>query len=227
VDRSNKRLIIAIDGPAGSGKSTTARRVAELLDYLYLDSGAMYRAVTLAVLKAGVWDREDEIIRIVKGCDIELRQRADGLRVFLNGEEVTTKIRTLRVTNAIAPIAANPYVRELLVPKQRAMARNGGIVAEGRDIGTVVFPDADLKIFMDASIDERARRRYDELKAKKIDVDFDDLVRTIEMRDETDKKRKFGPLKPAPDAIVLDTSHMTFDEQVEFIVKEARKRGAG
>jgi len=227
LDGTKKKIVITIDGPAGSGKTTTARRVAEALGYLHLDSGALYRAVTLKVLRSGV-DIHDEarVAQIAKSCDLLLQFENGILKVFLDGQDVTEAIRSPEVTEAIAPIAANPMVREILTQKQRDMANGHGVVVEGRDTGTVVFPDADLKIYMVASIEQRAKRRYEELASKGIKIDFDKLVQDIKKRDESDATRAHSPLKKPDDAIVLDTTGLTIDEQVEFVVNKARELGA-
>lgn len=224
---TSKPLTIAIDGPAGSGKSSTAKKVAEELNYLYLDSGAMYRAVTLAVLKQDVDPKDEEtVIQIAKECEIDFTHDKSGQRVMLNGTDATEAIRTPEVTNAIAPVAANPDVREILVEKQRALGERGGIVAEGRDIGTVVFPNAELKIYMVASIRERAKRRLKELQEKNIKVDLEQLEKEIRQRDTTDSQRQHGALIQAPDAVVVNTTKLSLPEQVEFILNKARERGA-
>jgi cytidylate kinase len=220
-----RRLIIAIDGPAGSGKSTTARLLAKRLGYTYLDTGAFYRALTLKVLENDV-SLEDgaSVLRLAEAAKIELRPQAEQNRIWLDDREVTQLIREPRVTNAVAPIAANPKVRAIMVEKQRAIGRNGGVVMEGRDIGTVVFPNADLKIFMQASLKERARRRQEELAAMGITRDFETLKQEIAHRDQKDSTRKVAPLVPAADAILLDTTEMTIAQQVEFIVRELEKK---
>jgi cytidylate kinase len=220
-----RRLIIALDGPAGSGKSTTARLVAKRLGYTYLDTGAFYRALTLKVLDAGILPEDDPgILQLAEATQIELQPFADKNRIWLDGREVTNLIREPRVTNAVAPIAANPKVRAIMVEKQRAIGRNGGIVMEGRDIGTVVFPDADLKIFMQASLEARARRRQEELTAMGIARDFEMLKAEIAERDLKDSSRKHAPLIRAADAILLDTTQMTIEQQVDFIVRALEKK---
>jgi len=223
-----KRPVVAIDGPAGSGKSTTARLVAERLGYIYLDSGAMYRAVTLKALRAGV-DLQDEaeVARLAETCAIRLHQENGALRVELDGEDVTEAIRSPEVGRNIGPVADNVRVRQVLVARQRSFGEGGGIVAEGRDIGTVVFPDAEVKIFLTASPEERARRRWRELQAKGFQVPFEEVEKEIQKRDAEDVSRPVGGLRRAPDAIELDTTGLTVEEQVEKVaelVREAERR---
>ncbi|MDZ7344213.1 MAG: (d)CMP kinase [candidate division KSB1 bacterium] len=222
---SERRLIIAIDGPAGSGKSTTARLLAKRLGYTYLDTGAFYRALTLKVLESGVSPEDAAgVLRLAETIKIELLPEQDRNRVFLDGREVTKAIRSPEVTNAIAPISENAKVRAIMVEQQRAIGRQGGVVMEGRDIGTVVFPDADLKIFMQASLDERTRRRQQELAAEGTFRDYAVLRQEIEQRDLKDANRKVAPLRRAADAITLDNTNMTIEQQVEFILHALRKK---
>ena len=187
----------------------------------------MYRAITLAAIRAQA-DLGDEkkIVEIAQKNKIDLRPHGSVLRVFLNDEEVTEVIRLPEVTEAIAPIAGNPGVREILVDVQRAFAKDTKVVAEGRDIGTVVFPDADLKIFMIASLEERARRRQAEMEQNGIQICSDELMANIKRRDDNDSMRKHSPLKKPDDAVVLDTSGMSIEQQVAFVVNAARQRGA-
>lgn len=220
-----RRLIIAIDGPAGSGKSTTAKLVAERLGFLYVDTGAMYRAVALKVLEQGISLRDERAIsKLVDHIDIDLQQADGKLKVFLDGTDVSDAIRSPQVTRSVAPVCAMLHVREALVRRQRDMGRNGGIVMEGRDIGTVVFPQAELKIYLTASIEERAKRRSRELKLKGIDIPLDHLKQEIAIRDRTDQQRDLAPLRQAPDAIVIDTTDLTIEEQVERIIALAKYR---
>lgn len=219
-----KKLVIAIDGPAASGKSTTSKLVAKRLGYLYIDTGAMYRAVTLKVLRAGIdiYD-EDKIIFLAKKTTILLEQKHDQVHVFLDDEDVTKAIRSQAVTKAVSAVSAIPKLREVLVRKQRLLGKQGGVVLEGRDIGTVVFPNADLKIFMSADINERARRRQKDLACDGIQVSIDELVKQIGERDLKDSKRNTSPLRKADDALILDTSDLTMKEQADFIVKRAKE----
>ena len=224
---AKRRLIITIDGPAGSGKSTTAKRVAEKLQYRYLDSGALYRAVTLAAIKAGVdWNDANALAELASKCDIRLEYNQDGLRVMLNGEQVTHDIRRPDVAQAIGPVAGNEGVRTALLQRQRQLGEDGGIVAEGRDMGTVVFPEADLKFFMVAAIEERARRRQRDLIQIGIEKDLETIKKNIGKRDADDSSRDLSPLRKPEDAIEIDTTLMTIEQQVEFIVDAAIKAGA-
>ena len=220
-----KQLIIAIDGPAASGKSTTAKAVAARLGYLHVDTGAMYRAMTLKVIDEGI-DLKDarRIAKLADSTRIRLVSKEGSYIVELDGVDVTDRIRTPKVTNAVSAVSMVPEVRELMVQEQRAMGKKGAIVLEGRDIGTVVFPKADIKVFMVANPRERATRRSRELAVKGIETVIEDLEREIAERDEKDSKRSISPLTKADDAIVLDTTHLTIDEQVNFIVKKAEEK---
>lgn len=222
---SVKKIVIAIDGPAASGKSTTAKLVAQRLGYLHIDTGAMYRAITLKILRRGAGEfYSKRVAAIVKETHIELKPANGSLRVFLDGEDVTDEIRSPEVTAAVSSVSQIREVREAMVKEQRRMGREGGVVLEGRDIGTVVFPDADLKIFMVASIDARAERRQRELHAKGIASDAETLKDEIRHRDNKDSTREESPLRKADDAIELDTSDLTIEQQVSFIVEHATKK---
>lgn len=222
---SERKLIIAIDGPAGSGKSTTAKLVAERLGYVFLDTGAMYRAVTLKVLREQV-DLQDEaqIAARAECSEIVFKRANNSIRIFLNDEDVSEAIRKPDVTRYVSQVSSYPSVRKILVEKQKELARERGIVAEGRDMGTVVFPGADLKIFLVASLAERVRRRRLELEQMGLSVDSSQLARDIRHRDDLDSQRASSPLKQAEDAIVVDTTHLTIGEQVDFIVQKARDK---
>lgn len=221
---SIRNLVIAIDGPAASGKSTTARLAAEQLGYLHVDTGAMYRAVTLKVLRAGLRpDDEEGINRLIGSTRVELRRAGEEIRVILDGHDVTDGIRTSEVTRAVSAVSRFRRVRERMVEEQRRIGNGQGIVLEGRDIGTVVFPNADLKVFLVAGIEARAKRRQAELRAQGVETDMAQLVREIEERDRLDSTRMESPLRKAPDAVVLDTSNLTIDEQVEYVVQKARE----
>lgn len=218
-----RKLIIAIDGPAGAGKSTVGKLVAHRLGYDYLDTGAMYRAVTLKALRLNVpLDDETALTELAHSCNIQLQSLPScETRVFLDGEDVSEHIRTPEVSRAVSIVSAVSGVRRALQAKQRAMGRSGGIVAEGRDIQTVVFPDADLKIFLTATVEERARRRWVELRTKGYDVHLDEVLSDTMRRDEIDSLRYDSPLAKAPDAIEIDTTNMSIEEVVECITQLA------
>jgi cytidylate kinase len=225
VSGGERGLIIAIDGPSGSGKSTTARLLARRLDYLYIDTGAMYRAVTVKVLREAVNPEDgDAVAEIAEGCDIRLEAAGDGLRVLLDGEDVSDEIRTPEVTRHVSTVSEVPHVREVLVEAQRVMGEEGGVVLEGRDIGTVVFPGADLKIFMEAELRIRAERRCAELAERGIEVSAEDVANDMLRRDEHDSGRFHSPLRRAEDAVVVDTSGLTIAGQVDVIEALARER---
>jgi len=217
-----KRLIIAIDGPAGSGKSTVAKEVARRLGILYADTGAMYRALTLKAMREKIdFKNKNMLIELVGRIDIVLKTNDDfALSVLLDGEDVTDEIRKNSVTNNIKHIAHISEVRKQMVALQRKIVSSGRAVLEGRDIGTIVFPDANRKIYLDANSGERAKRRHKELKEKGHDITIEEIEKDVEERDYTDKNRAAGPLKKADDAIVIDTTNLTIAEVVERIIKE-------
>ena len=219
------RIKIAIDGPAASGKSTTAREVARRLGYLYIDSGAMYRAVTRKALDSGIpTDDDDRVADISDTILIEFRPNEQVTEIYVDGRDVSATIRLPEVTRAINPVAANRRVRENLVRMQKALGRNGGVVMDGRDITTVVFPDAELKVFMKASPEERARRRLRELADRNIPADYEAVLEDIKIRDHADVSRQHGPLRQADDAVIIDTTRLTFEEQVVQICDLAKKK---
>ena len=218
-------LKIAIDGPAGSGKSTTAKLVAKALGLLPIDTGAMYRAVALKVIREKIDPYDEEKVGEIAGkVNIEQKLENGEIHTYLDGEDVSTAIRTPEVNNTVSIISAYPSVRKKMVELQRKLAKAGGVVLEGRDIGTVVLPDADLKVYMIASLEERARRRLKELREKGMDVSLKDVKQEILMRDEMDSKREYSPLKIPEDAFILDTTNLTVEEQVEKILKEVERR---
>lgn len=222
-----KKLIIAIDGPVGSGKSTVARRVAEMLGYIYVDTGAMYRALALKARPKGmVLDSDDDLARMANETHIDLRNENGAQRIYLDGVDVTAAIRGPEVSQAASKIAVIPGVRRVLVAEQRRVGQLGGVVMEGRDIGTIVFPDADLKIYLIASAEVRAERRWREHQQK---GDAIDLARTIEEvrdRDQRDVERENSPLKRAEDAVLVDSTAMEAEEVARLIVLLAREKQA-
>jgi cytidylate kinase len=214
-------MIVAIDGPAGSGKTTTARSVAERLGFVHIDTGAMYRAATLQVLRDGVpLDDDSAIVETVHRIKIELKRTNDGvLRTVLNGEDVSFDIRTSQVDMHVSRVSEIARVRDEIVRQQRELGRNIDAVMEGRDIGTVVFPDAEVKVYLVASVEERAKRRQKELTLRGINHDLADVMADIQRRDQHDSTRAVAPLKPAPDATWIDTTSKSIDEQVDEVVK--------
>jgi len=219
-----QKIKIAIDGPAASGKSTTAKNIAQKLNYLYIDTGAMYRALTLAIIRVKI-DASDEvgIIKLALNSNIELKQSDSELRTFLNGKDVSHEIRLPEINQIISKISAYPEIRKIMVQKQQTLAQHGGIVMDGRDIGTVVLPDAEVKIYMEAKLSERAKRRFDELQKKGIKSDLTEIEKEIANRDQTDSNRTASPLKPAIDSIIIDTSNLTIEEQTNKCMKLINK----
>ncbi len=215
------RLIVTIDGPAGSGKSTIARKIAAKIDAAFLDTGAMYRAVTLAALRKGIsLENGNAVLEILNEHEFKFEAEDDIMRVWIDEEEVSEEIRKPEVTEAVKFIANNEKIREMLVELQRKFAeKEVKIVTEGRDQGTVAFPDADKKFFLNASIEERANRRYEELKGKNIEADYEKILEAIRERDSKDESRKVGPLKKAEDAVEIDTSDMSIQEVTETILE--------
>jgi len=214
---------IAIDGPAASGKSTTAWRVAQLLGYTYIDSGAMYRALTYCVILEKIdTNDEDRITALARKLDIQINNRDGNLRILVNDRDISEEIRLPQVDEIISKISAYREVRAILVEKQRRIAATGGIVMDGRDIGTVVLPDAEIKIFMQADLKTRARRRYEELIARGLKLDLHDIEKDIRRRDRLDSSRSIGPLKAAADAHIIDTSQLSIAQQVEQVLEIVR-----
>jgi cytidylate kinase len=220
-----RRPIVAIDGPVGAGKSTVAWTVATRLGFRYVDTGAMYRSVAWAALQRGV-DLHDEqrVSALAQALRIEFASDAAGQRVRVDGRDVTEAIRSPEVSDAASIVSAHPGVREAMVAVQRTLGEAGGVVMEGRDIGTIVFPDAEVKVFLDASLEERAQRRYDELKRRGTTVDLAAVRRAEEERDRRDRTRAHSPLQRAVDAVVIDSTQMPPDEVVERIVQLVRRR---
>ena len=221
-----KKITIAIDGHSSCGKSTMAKDLAREVGYVYVDTGAMYRSVTLYALRNGLFNDDDSI------KTDELEQQMDNIHItfqlneetgrpdtYLNGECVEQQIRSLEVSNHVSPIAALGFVREAMVAQQQLMGQGGGVVMDGRDIGTVVFPDAELKVFVTASAEVRAQRRFKELQEKGMPADFDDILKNVVERDYIDSHREVSPLRQADDALLLDNSNMTIPEQNEWLMQ--------
>jgi len=220
----SKGIIVAIDGPAGSGKSTSAKMVAKKLGYLYIDTGAMYRAITFLAINNNILHDEKKIIELAKSSKIELEFVNDETKVIFNGKDITNSIRTVEVNNHVSDISKIKQLRVVLVQKQREMGKEkNGVVMEGRDITTVVFPDADVKIFLTASINQRAERRAKEFSANGLEVPYDNIKENLERRDHIDSSRDASPLTIAPDAMIIDTSEITIEEQVNLILNEVKK----
>lgn len=221
-----KKITIAIDGHSSCGKSTMAKELARRVGYIYVDTGAMYRCVTLYAMRHQLFNDDGS----VKTAELEsqmplihvsfqLNAETGRPDAYLNGECVEQEIRSLQVSNHVSPIAAVPFVRTAMVAQQQQMGQGGGVVMDGRDIGTVVFPDAELKVFVTASARVRAQRRYDELQQKGMPADFDDILKNVEERDYIDSHREVSPLRQADDALLLDNSNMTIDEQNQWLME--------
>lgn len=221
-----KKIIIAIDGFSSCGKSTMAKDLAREVGYIYIDSGAMYRAVTLYSMENGIFDGEtidsEKLRKEIGNIHISFRLNPENGRpeTYLNGVNVENKIRTMEVSSKVSPISALGFVREALVAQQQAMGTEKGIVMDGRDIGTTVFPHAELKIFVTASAEIRAQRRYDELKAKGQEASFDKILENVKQRDYIDQNREVSPLRKAEDALLLDNSNLTIEEQKKWLMDE-------
>ena len=215
-------MIIAIDGPAGSGKSTIAKIVAEKLHFRYIDTGSMYRSVAWKSLQKKVTlGDEDAVANIARETKIELVPGENGQSVFIDGENITSQLKEETISRGAAIVAAQPIIREIMTAKQRELGKQGQVVMDGRDIGTVVFPQADKKFFMDADPEERGRRRFTELKDKKqiANADLATIIEQVKQRDQEDRNREIAPLKQAEDAILIDTTHLSIDQVVEQIMK--------
>ncbi len=226
-----KKITIAIDGHSSCGKSTMAKDLAQRVGYIYVDTGAMYRSVTLYALRHNMFSADgsintemlkEQLPQIV--ITFQLNAETGCPDTYLNGECVEQLIRSLEVSSHVSPIAALPFVREAMVAQQQQMGQGGGVVMDGRDIGTVVFPDAELKVFVTASAEVRAQRRYDELQQKGMPADYDDILKNVQERDYIDSHREVGPLRQAPDALLLDNSHMTIAEQNEWLMQRFLER---
>jgi len=213
-----KKLLITIDGPAGAGKTTVSRALADRLGYRYIDTGALYRGIALAAKNRGVDPQDDKNLKLLcKDIDLNFVKQDKGLGLFLDGEDISDRIRTPEITMMASAVSARPVVREFLLGLQKDLGREKAAVFEGRDMGTVVFPEADLKFFLDASTRTRARRRYEEQKSKNSQT-LDEVEQDIQRRDHNDSTRDVAPLKPAEDAIVIDSTEMKVDDVVDFMV---------
>ena len=213
-----KKLLITIDGPAGAGKTTVSRALADRLGYRYIDTGALYRGIALAAKNRGVDPQNDDDLKLLcSDIDLNFVRQKDGLDLFLNGENISDRIRTPEITMMASAVSARPVVRKFLLKLQKDLGREKAAVFEGRDMGTVVFPEADFKFFLDASTSTRARRRYDEQKTKN-SQSLDEVQRDIQQRDRNDSTRDLAPLKPAADAIVIDSTEMQVGEVVDLMV---------
>lgn len=226
-----KKITIAIDGHSSCGKSTMAKDLARRIGYVYVDTGAMYRAVTLYALRNGLFAEDGSVLteqleKHMGNINITFQFNPETQKpdTYLNGELVEKEIRSLEVSNHVSPIAAVPFVRTAMVAQQQAMGQEGGIVMDGRDIGTTVFPQAELKIFVTASAEVRAQRRYDELVSKGMPEPYEDILKNVEERDYIDTHREVSPLRQADDALLLDNSHMTIPEQNEWVMARYLER---
>ena len=217
---TKKKLTIAIDGPSGAGKSTVGKSLAKRLGYLYIDTGAMYRTVALRVREKSVEAADEAVLyRLASSLHIAFVTEGEETRVLCDGEDVTEAIRSPEISRLASDISRRKGVREALVQKQREMGRGGGVILEGRDIGTVVFPDADVKFYLDAVAEERGRRRFKELAEKGIKVDFNETLEEVIKRDQNDMKRTLSPLRRAEDALVIDSTHRSVEEVVAEMVR--------
>ena len=222
---NTKKIAIAIDGPAGAGKSSISKVVANELGYLYIDTGAMYRGVTWAILDSHVnVNNQKDVESLLPSLDLTLEPTANACKVFVKGQDVTDLIRQQQINENVSTIASYKGVREYLVERQQAMAAIGGVILDGRDIGSVVLPKAELKIYLTASVDARAKRRWLEVQGTSNEQSLEDIKKNVESRDEMDKNRDESPLVCVEDAIVVDSSNMTFDETVEHILHLVQER---
>ena len=216
----SNNIVIAIDGPAGSGKSTAAKNLANKLGFTYLDTGAMYRAITYCALRRGIVDNVQDVIEMTKKLLLKLKFENGVTRVFVNDEEVTDFIRTAEVNSKVSEISVIPEVRAEMVKIQKSVGEQGSIVAEGRDVTTVVFPNADVKIFLTASIEARTERRFREFNLKKVDISLEEVKSNLEKRDKIDSGREVSPLRKAEDAIEFDNTGLTPEQDLEFLLKK-------
>lgn len=215
---------VAIDGPAGAGKSTIAKAAAKELGYIYVDTGALYRTIALSAVRSGAIDNDDEIINMLDSIDVKLGFADDGTQcVYLNGEDVSSDIRTSEISMGASKVSAIPKVREFLLDLQRDIAKENNVIMDGRDIATVVLPDANPKIFLFASPECRAERRYKELIEKGEQVSFEEVLADVNQRDYQDSHRDIAPLKPTAESVMADTSSLTLDESIELIINTIKE----
>ena len=220
-------FVVGIDGPAGSGKGTVTKKVANKLGLINIDTGSTYRCVALEVINQKIpLEAKERIIEIAKTINIEIETLSDGDKIFLTGKEVTKEIRSKEVTQIVSQISSIKEVRFQMVELQRKLAAGKNVIMEGTDICTYVFPNADVKIYLDASVEERAKRRYKENKEKNIDMTYEEVIENIKKRDENDKAKEIGALKKAEDSIVVDTTRLTIEEVVEKIIEIIRKKNS-
>ena len=215
----SKKIVIAIDGPAGSGKSTVAKHLAQRLNYIYVDTGAMYRAITFLALSLDIAENTKKVIELAQNIDLKLRFESGVTKVFADNIEISDKIRTPQVNAKVSDISAIPQVREQMVRLQRELGNDCNLIAEGRDTTTVVFPDADVKVYLTATLDERTRRRHKELLEKGIEITLDEVKDNITKRDRIDSGRKVSPLTKAKDAVEIDSTNMAIPEEIHKILE--------
>lgn len=219
------RINIAIDGPAGAGKSTVAKLLAEKLSFVYIDTGAMYRALTWKAVQENIPYEDDKALAdILMRMNLQLENSEQGQRIYVDGKDVSEEVRVPAISNNVSYVARHGVIRNLMVRKQQELASAGGTVMDGRDIGTAVLPDASVKFFLNASVEERAKRRYEEQIKKGIPSDFESLKEEIELRDKLDTERDVAPLKKADDALAIDTTHMTINEVVDYLYERSRRK---
>lgn len=219
-------FVVAIDGPAGTGKGTITKLIAQEMGLVNIDTGAMYRCIALQALRQGInsIEKSEELISIAKNIDIQIENNNGNQKILLNGEDVTTEIRSMEVSSFVSPVSSIPEVREIMVDLQRKMAEGRDVIMEGRDITTVVFPNANVKIYLDADVEERAKRRYEENKAKGMATTYEETLEAVKKRDYNDMHKEVGALKIADDAVIVDTTNMTI-EKVKEKVKQIILKG--